>query len=251
VSVSYAELSRRINAHLLSQGEWAGVPMPLPGLGVVMEPKHPFADRMPELQAIVDSDRPKAPTTDDVEGWRIVNQWRGRVRDVTGTVYIMRDRDGRVQWGIDADAPRRNRFVLGPLETLDAWHLDTELTAIDRLATLLTPRMFHAYVITGSFLERSSRSGLTYLFRRLRPTIVLTPHGSRRGYFKGDDEASHEMHILCALCLHPIAYYGETFCGAMCPTDDVIAHLLLMRGDEAMLWRRANQHKPGAPESGL
>jgi hypothetical protein len=37
----------------------------------------------------------------------------------------------------------------------------------------------------------------------------------------------------------------------MCPTDDVIAHLMLMRGDEAMFWRRCNQHAAHLPEAGL
>jgi hypothetical protein len=37
----------------------------------------------------------------------------------------------------------------------------------------------------------------------------------------------------------------------MCPTDDVIAHLMLMRGDEALLWRKANQHPSWVPESGI
>lgn len=37
----------------------------------------------------------------------------------------------------------------------------------------------------------------------------------------------------------------------MTPTDDVIAHLTLMRGDEPMFWRRANQHGPDRPEAGL
>lgn len=45
--------------------------------------------------------------------------------------------------------------------------------------------------------------------------------------------------------------YRNTMCGAMCPTDDVMAHLLLMRGDEHMFWRRANQHPPHSPNSGL
>jgi hypothetical protein len=37
----------------------------------------------------------------------------------------------------------------------------------------------------------------------------------------------------------------------MTPTDDVIAHLLLMRGDEAEYWGQANQHRPESPEAGL
>src|SRR3546814_10910453 len=41
-----------------------------------------------------------------------------------------------------------------------------------------------------------------------------------------------EMRWLCALCLHPIGYYENSWAGAMCPTDDVIAHLMLMRRSE-------------------
>jgi hypothetical protein len=47
------------------------------------------------------------------------------------------------------------------------------------------------------------------------------------------------------------AYYAGSWGGAMCPTDDVIAHLTLMRGDEPMFWRRSNQHHPKRHESGL
>jgi hypothetical protein len=37
----------------------------------------------------------------------------------------------------------------------------------------------------------------------------------------------------------------------MVPTDDVIAHLMLMRGDEHMFWRRCNQHQPWTKEAGV
>jgi hypothetical protein len=67
------------------------------------------------------------------------------------------------------------------------------------------------------FLETSRRSGVSYLFRRLKPTLAIK-----------------DGRALCALCLHPIGYYEGTWSGAMCPTDDIIAHLMLARGDEAM-----------------
>jgi hypothetical protein len=51
--------------------------------------------------------------------------------------------------------------------------------------------------------------------------------------------------------MHPIAYYHGSWAGAMCPTDDVIAHLSLMRGDEAMFWKRSTQHPAYRPEAGL
>ena len=92
------------------------------------------------------------------------------------------------------------------------------------------------YLLTGMFLETSKRSGVHYLFRRLRPTVAISPSSTK---------------ILCTLCLHPIGYYAESWAGAMCPTDDVVAHLMLMRADEPMFWRRANQHAPWRPEAGL
>jgi len=37
----------------------------------------------------------------------------------------------------------------------------------------------------------------------------------------------------------------------MCPTDEVIAHLLMMRGSEEKLWANANQHPLDHPTAGL
>lgn len=252
---SYAEMSRRLSKVWQQRGEWAGLPMPLPGLALVLEDRHPGAAMLAEAQRILDRDAPATPTAlpldPDLAGWREVNRWRGHTKDgITGHIVMLRHEDGRMTWGLDADSPKRNSMLFGPMSTFDAWHIETELTAIDKLATLLSERMFHAYVLTGSFLETSRRSGLTYLFRRCRPTIVLTPHhGGADGFRR--DEGERGMRILACLCLHPIAFYRATFAGAMVPTDDVIAHLLLMRGAEALFWRRANQHHPLEPESGL
>ena len=94
------------------------------------------------------------------------------------------------------------------------------------------------YLLTGHFAEICKRSGLTYLFRKGRPTIAL-----RR------DE--HFSYALCALCLNPIGYHGDTWAGVMCPTDEVIAHLLMMRGSEEKYWANANQHPIDRPAAGV
>lgn len=75
-------------------------------------------------------------------------------------------------------------------------------------------------------------------FRRGRPTIVL----------RQNEEANY---ALCALCLHPIGYYGQTWAGVMCPRDEVIAHLLMMRGSEEKYWANANQHPIHHPAAGV
>ena len=246
---SWSVLAKRISDLITERdGEWCGFPMPLRGLGLVLEDKHPLANMVAEVQKIVDD--PPTPVvhacTNDMVGWQIVNSWRSLEKG--GTVLVIHHEDGRKTWALDAYAPTRNRHWLGPLEALDAWNLETECTAIDKLATLLTERMFKAYVLTGTFLERSKRSGVTYLFRRCRPTLVLTGHGET-DCFTGKPLGG--MRILAALCLHPLGYYANSFAGAMTPTDDVIAHLMLMRGDEPMYWRRANQHEPSSPQAGL
>ena len=123
------------------------------------------------------------------------------------------------------------------------WRLqrgDSLVGKLQLLGTLLRHHVFKQYLLTGMFLETSKRSGLTYLFRRLKPTVVLDAR----------DQAK-SIRVLCALCLHPIGFYLESWAGAMTPTDDLIAHLMLMRGDEPMLWRRSNQHEPWHPEAAL
>ena len=90
----------------------------------------------------------------------------------------------------------------------------------------------------GHFAESSEHSLVTYLFRRGRPTIAI----------RQTEEYSHP---LCALCLHPIGYYGDTWAGAMCPTDEIIAHLLMMLGSEEKFWANANQHSVDRPAAGV
>ena len=86
----------------------------------------------------------------------------------------------------------------------------------------------------------------------MKPTVALGHSGGWRGYLaKERGRPYDDTNILCAMCLHPIGYYAGSWAGAMCPTDDVLAHLMLMRGDEKMFWRRANQHAAYLPEAGL
>ena len=59
------------------------------------------------------------------------------------------------------------------------------------------------------------------------------------------------MRCLAVLCLHPIGYYANSWAGCMVPSDDVIAALAMMRGDEAMFWGKAVKHEPHEPEAGL
>ena len=210
--------------------EWAGLPMPLEGQPLVIHPGYSWASDLMKIGA-------KTPPDDVPADVKLRNRfWSTRLRN-----YVcVWDEAGKIEW---ACLPRRTELDLA-LQTLgsaDAWGIEQEGRAVRTLGEMLKHRPFKQYLQTGMFQETSARSGLTYLFRRLRPTVVLDAR----------DKDAKATRVLCALCLHPIGYYEDSWAGAMCPTDDVIAHLSLMRGDEAMFWRRANQHAPGRPEAAI
>lgn len=202
--------------------------MPLDNQRLIIEPTYPNGEGL----AAIGKQEEKI---DDSEGVTERNSWWS---DRLGTdCYIWREADGRILGGA---APKMNglMFNLDTLDCADAWGIEQESKAIQLLAEIVRHRQFKQYMLTGMFLETSKRSGVTYMFRRLKPTVAL------RATDKG-------LKVLCALCMHPIAYYANTWAGAMCPTDDVIAHLQMMRGDEVMLWRRSNQHPANRPQAGL
>lgn len=207
--------------------DWAGIPLPLAGERLVVEPTYPKAK---ELMAI----GCKEVDQGEYANAKIRNEfysWRRRC-----TVIIW-ERDGVIEWGIRSGI-HHFTLDLGTLGCSDAWGVEQESNAVETLAGMLRHRQFKQYMLTGMFIESSPRSHVKYCFRRLRPTIAMHDVGG-------------QMKIMCAMCMHPIGYYAGTWAGAMCPTDDVIAHLSLMRGDEPMFWRRCNQHPSWVPEAGL
>lgn len=214
------------------KGEWAGLPMPLDGERLVIHPSYPWAAALGKVGARAGDD--------DTHGYKVRNLFWSSWRRCE--VAIFEEPDGSITKAYIPGTFNSMEKQLRTLGCADAWGIEQESKAVQLLGTLVTHRQFKQYMLTGSFLERSKRSGMTYLFRRLRPTVAIRTV-PRRGELMTE--------IACTLCLHPIAYYADSWSGAMCPTDDVIAHLQLMRGDEALYWRRANQHPAHRPEAGL
>lgn len=212
------------------RGDWAGIPMLMTGNPLVVEPTYPgVADLMAYRQ-----EEPKADPDEYYLGWNIRNQWWSRRRRQMVVIF---EKDGKITFGVEG---LHNNFakMMNTLGASDAWGIEQEKNAIDTLGGLVRHRQFKQYLLTGTFMEQSKRSGLHYMFRRLRPTLAFSA-------------TTGTMRCLAALCLHPIAYYEDSWAGSMCPTDDVIAHLMLMRGDEHMFWKRANQHPSYRPEAGV
>lgn len=186
-------------------------------------------------------------TADIDEEERIVNEWWSRKRNCTVLVV---DRGGRRYAAKIPRAPDRSMERLGlwltTIGAADAWDPAAENRARIHLADMLSERQWFHYDMTGCFLETSPRSKLTYVFRRLRPTLVLSPRWA--WWHKTQPES---MRCLAVLCMHPVGYYSRSWGGCMVPSDDVIAHLSMMRADEAYYWRMANAHDPASPEAGL
>lgn len=209
-----------------SRDQWAGLPMPLTDMDLVVEPKYPLAHVF----------KPVEKALDDYEsGCTLRNRFYSSVK--RRDVLVWTEPGGRVEWGVHGTVHHFD-IDLQTMAASVAWGVEQEARALQTLAEMLPHHAFKKYLLTGSFIERSDRSGVYYFFRRLKPTVAAS--GS-----------TGAMRILAVLCQHPIAYYAGTWAGAMCPTDDVIAHLSLMRGDESLYWRRCNQHPAWRPEAGL
>lgn len=226
----FAALRNALHVAAQEREHWAGIPMPLEGERLVVEPTYPHAEM---LAGLCGPD--KSAPDPEYAGWREVNQWWSFAK--RGDVLVIEKPDGSRTWGLRSGM-HHLKYDLTTLGCAVAWGVEQEAAAIHTLAGLLKHHAFKTYMLTGMFLEVSKRSGLFYMFRRLKPTIAISG-------------ATGETRIIAALCLHPIAFYEGSWAGAMCPTDDVLAHLMLMRGDEAMFWRRANQHPAYRPEAGL
>jgi hypothetical protein len=203
--------------------------MPLEGQKLIINPKFPMAEAL----SLIGAPEPeKLP-----ENVKYRNSWwSSKLRCM---VYVYEE-DGKI---LAAKLPATKQITmdLNTIGCSHAWGIEQESKAVQLLGTLISHHAFKTYMLTGMFMESSKRSGLTYLFRRLKPTVVIDARSN----------GAESARILCALCLHPIAYYADTWAGAMVPTDDVVSHLMLMRGDEPMFWRRANQHPPGRPEAAI
>lgn len=228
---SWDHINDALQMIAVSRGHFAGYPLPMDDHDLVVAKQFPF----PEIEKI--NERKKPPVDPEFEGERLVNRWHslrlGRdvmiVERKNGTRYALQD--------LPSSFYRASQIVQTAHVAI-VWKMEAEMTALQKLAELIDTHPFKSYFITGVFAETSKRSGVTYLFRKLRPTLALRTDPDR-------------VRTIAALCLHPIAYYADSYAGAMVPTDDVIAHLMLMRADEHLFWRRANQHPAWSTQSGI
>jgi hypothetical protein len=246
-------------------GIYCGYPVPLDGYCLTLSRGHPLSRYAYEIFDLTDEGKARAEkrrrlaqqllergggnevvsfscSSEDVDDTEWIRNawWSRRLRRV---VYLYEKRGKvHVSYGRRSDAQKLTMWV-NTMGASKGWRIQAEREALTKLRELVPEHAADTYELTGSFFETSERSGVTYIFRKCRPTLALAPIN------RADENT--KMQIIAALCMHPLGYYEGTWAGAMCPTDDVIAHLQLMRGDEHMYWRRANQHRFDLPEAGL
>lgn len=167
--------------------------------------------------------------------WKLRRPYRGFKH---GTVIIYEE-DGKSRAFIlpsrNPDFLRANMFLETGATRLEGNLLPAELKARKKLREMVSETQWACYELNDAFVE-VGQSGMAYFIRKSRPTLAL-----RRD----------ELKFLCALCLHPMAYYEGTWTGALTPTDEMIAHLVFIRGDEYGFWKKANHISLDRPESGI
>lgn len=227
-SPTWQDIRRAVGLAAKERGEYAGIPVPVEESPLVIAPSMPFYKNLHGCQL------GKERRSED-DGAEVVNSWQTEDWP-SKDVFIYRE--GGKLLGASLQNSRLRRFTrlircLGISLTMD---VEAERRAMETLRGLIKPHLASAYEMTGMFLETSPRSGVTYVFRRLATTVALKPDARRDDY-----------HFLAALCLHPLGYYEGLPMGVMVPTDDVISHLVLMRTDEHLFWRKCNQHPSSSP----
>lgn len=229
-------IRRAMNQAAIDQKEWAGSPLPHDNLPLVLEPRYPFQ----ALDGMVLGEEHDTPGLWKVYGMigchpkyrpgdRIINSFFLTKR--WQTIYVCGDDSRRYAVPVPILGGERLEYLINTALASQCYSLEAELKAQEKLQKHVPPHLFKTYICTGMLVETSKRSKMTYIFRRLRPTIAL--RSSKDG---------QNMMIRSVLCLHPIGYYHGSYAGAMVPTDDVLAHLLMMRACEEKFWAKANHH---------
>lgn len=260
--LTWDEVYDRLIEFADEQDEYSGVPLPVDGYAMTLA-QRAFPDRefMEETLDLTKAGlerkklrRENVHLSDEELNERLVEQLTPLVesaqsnekRVTRNTWYSSRlgqyihivEQGGKfhLEYSSGSFASDRITYLLATMATARIYDIRAERRAMEKLRELIGDARADMYETVGGFAEDSKRSPCTYIFRRAKPTLAFG-NGVRR--------------VLCALCMHPLGYYQGTHSGAMVPTDDVIAHLLMMRGDEHRLWRSANQHPVWLAEAGI
>jgi len=168
----------------------------------------------------------------------VVNMWKTTPK----TIAVGKYSKGAVCFKSDGTRERLEMYLSSLLCQAGAVDAEAELHAMVSLLKRLNRNQRDSYILGGAFPETSKRSGVTYIFRKGRPTLALKIEKV---------EGGEKRHFLAALCSHPLAWFENTFVGAYPPSDEVLANLLSVRADEHAFWKKSHQHSLDDPAAGV
>lgn len=162
-----------------------------------------------------------------VVSWRTRTSWRGS----RGNVHIYAH--WKTKHVVKVFKPdwmgERTQAAIETTELLRQYgQSKAEEVARAGLLEVLSEEQRRELLLSDAFVE-VGKSGVSYLVRRNRPTLAYRVR------------QKDVYQVLCALCLHPLLYYESTWAGGMPPSDEMLAHLMLIRADEHLFWQKANQ----------
>lgn len=181
--------------------------------------------------------------TEDIQedgGPYFVNEWIPSPRRVVS----YREKGKAKRMFIDLAEDRFQMYVKSLLCQAGAVDVMAEIKALAALTKRITKTQWECYMLGNAFPETSSRSGVTYIFRKGRPTIAMR-------CVRRPDGSGEDRHFLAALCSHPLGWYSSTHVGCYPPTDEVVANLLQMRADEHCFWKKSIQYGLQQVEAGI
>jgi hypothetical protein len=246
-TVTYDDTYEGVNRIAEEHDFLSGVPIPI--VGTENNPDLVMASGVPLAEIFhMAQEHRRAEAAPRTEMERHLRERHIRVRNSwhvlgDGSVSIIDAEGGSpVAWREWDAGMRLRKMVRGMMVRQDAHQTaEAEFKALESLKQRVNEHQFNCYVLSGMFIEKSKRSGVYYYFRKGLPTLAISHNGAYANTGK----------VLCALCLHPMGFYQGTHCGLMCPTDEVISHLLWMRSDEHGFWKKSGQWSAEDTRSGI
>ena len=132
------QVTRHVAKEMLAKGDWSGMPVPVPGLDLVLEPRYKHKD-ISEFRwsECYDEDGNRMELKEEPPGQpseyiRVNSWWNSRYQL---HIVVLKDKQGRARFTVRFE--ERLAFVIRTLDAASAWPLEAEEKAQKRLATLI------------------------------------------------------------------------------------------------------------------
>src|ERR1041385_1014420 len=131
--VTWDDVRERLTEHGEQSGEWAGCPLPVDGLRLVVEPRYPFQ----KLQGHCLGEPMFGAKDGDAEEFTVRNHWTQERGLWQG--YVLEEGGKAKAVKLPHNWPEhRHRMAICTLGASDAWSLGAEAAAQERLTELVT-----------------------------------------------------------------------------------------------------------------